>query len=88
MAMREAETPQAERIYVRLLNEGTEVWRPTMGRPVSPGTFEVLATSDFETASEEWEFAPGTHVLCTWPRLSDGPALVAVRPAPATDREE
>jgi hypothetical protein len=80
--------PESERIFVRLLNEGTDVWRPTVGRPIGAGTFEVLPTADYDVQSEEWEFVPGTLVLCRWHRFSDGPALAAMRPAPVKDREE
>lgn len=79
---------KTERIYVRLLNEGTDVWRPTTGRPIGAGTFEVLPTSDYDAESEEWEFVPGSLVQCRWHRFSDGPALAAMRPAPERDREE
>lgn len=82
------QTPESERIFVRLLNEGKDVWRPTMGRPAGAWTYEVLPTSDYDAESEEWEFVPGTLVLCRWHNFNDGPALAAMRPAPVTDREE
>lgn len=72
-----------ETIYVRLLDEGTNVWRPTQGRKVGLMTYEVLATSDYDPQGEQWEFAPGRIVKCGWQPKSGGPALIATEPAVA-----
>ncbi len=52
------------KIYVRLLDEGTEVLRPTFGKPIGNDTFELLPTSDYDPRDEKWEFAPGSIVKC------------------------
>jgi len=49
-------------IYIPLLNEGTDVLRPTLGRVLDPDVVEVLATPNYDSADEEWEFPPGTRV--------------------------
>lgn len=51
-----------ETIYVRLLNEGTEVRRPTKGRSLADGVYEILPTLDYDASGEEWEFPPGSRV--------------------------
>ena len=51
-------------VYVRLLNEGTLVLRPT--RAISCGTdmYQLLPTMNYDPDDEEWEFVPGTTVRC------------------------
>jgi hypothetical protein len=51
-------------LYIRLLNEGVDVVRPTTGIVVGPDTIQVLPTPDYDPADEEWEFPPGTKVRC------------------------
>jgi hypothetical protein len=63
-----------ETIYVALLNEGVDVWRPVAAEP--EGSACRLVGSMPET--EEWVFPPGSLVRCEQRELSDGPALVAV----------
>jgi hypothetical protein len=49
-------------LYIPLLNEGTDVVRPTTGIVLEPGVARVLATHDYDPTSEEWEFPPGSTV--------------------------
>ena len=51
-------------IYVPLLNEGTDVLRPTKGLVIRPNIVQVVATADYDPAIEEWEFPPGSTVRC------------------------
>jgi len=53
-------------IYVALLDEGTDCWRPTMGEPVGEGTYKLLPTPNYDPEDETWEFLPGTIVRCEW----------------------
>jgi hypothetical protein len=57
---------RAERIllYVPLLNEGTDVLRPTTGVFVGPDLVRVEPMEDYDPESEEWEFLPGREVRC------------------------
>lgn len=66
-------------VYVRLLDEGTDVWRPTTAREVGSATYELLPTSDYVPSDETWEFQPGTTVRCEWRDLSGGRCLAALR---------
>jgi hypothetical protein len=49
-------------VYVRLLNEGTEVFRPTRALDMGCGLFKILATPDYDPEDEEWEFLPNATV--------------------------
>ena len=51
-------------LYVPLLNEGTDVLRPTSGVFVSPDVVRVQAPDDYDPEVEEWEFPPVTEVRC------------------------
>ena len=66
---------------MRLLDEGTDVWRPTQGRRVGPMTFEVMPTPDYSAECQEWEFAPDRVVVCRWEAKSGGRTSIACGPA-------
>jgi hypothetical protein len=51
-------------IYIRLLNEGTDVWRPTLGEKIEDNVYKILPKDDYDPELEEWEFIPGTIVKC------------------------
>jgi hypothetical protein len=71
-------------VYVRLLNEGTDVSRPTEALDLGNGLFELLPTSDYDPENETWEFPPGSLVLCEKHIGSIGEYLLAsglVRPS-------
>lgn len=65
-------------IYVALLDEGTDVWRPVRARHISQDVF-LIADQPYDPATETWQFEPGTEVICKPRKLSDGVFLVAVR---------
>ena len=52
-------------LYIPLLNEGTDVLRPTSGVVLGPDIVQVEPTADFDPELEEWEFPPGSQVRCT-----------------------
>lgn len=51
-------------VYVELLGEGTEVWRPARAKMTSAPNFYQLLPFDAGAAEEEWKFSPGTSVRC------------------------
>ncbi len=63
-------------IYVYLLDEGTDVWRPVDADQASPGYFRITSLKD--DPDETWQFATGELVRCEMRRLSEGECLVAV----------
>lgn len=50
------------KIFVRLLDEGTEVFRPTQAIENDDGTFTLVPSVDYDTEDESWEFPPGSIV--------------------------
>lgn len=64
-------------LYIPLLNEGVDVWRPTRGVVLGPDTIQVLATDDYDPTTEEWAFPPGSTVRCVKEMKSGGEVLVA-----------
>ncbi len=56
-------------IYVSLLNEGTDCWRPVTAEHVSEDLFRI---ADSQPEDEEWQFKPGQVVLCQPHTFQDG----------------
>lgn len=48
-------------IYMPLVGEGTDCWRPVRARKISEDIFEVV---DAIGAGESWAFAPGSRLKC------------------------
>jgi hypothetical protein len=68
---------ETEKVFVALLNEGTEVWRPVPAAHIR-GTVYKLGGSVPE--DEEWQFLPGQFVECENKTFSGGTTvLVAIR---------
>jgi hypothetical protein len=63
-------------IYVELLGEGVDVWRPVEATIEADGTFRL---PDQAPTDEAWRFPPGSVVWCQRKMLSGGEALVASR---------
>jgi hypothetical protein len=58
-------------IYVALLDEGVDVWRPV--EAVYEGDNRYRITSpDPDPENEQWEFASGTRVCCKPRTFQDG----------------
>ena len=66
-------------LFVPLLNEGTDVVRPTQGHCLGNNEVEVLATLDYDPDVEEWKFPPGTKVACETETRAGRKLLVAQR---------
>lgn len=78
--------PQTETIYVALLNEAAEAWRPVVAARRSGGRYEILSRND-DPDDEQWQFPPGSLVRCEERSLPQGRFLVAVEAsAPLTPR--
>jgi hypothetical protein len=56
---------RSDRVYIPLIDEGTEVMRPTFGVSLGGGTYRVLATPAYDPDDEHWKFPPGSVVRCT-----------------------
>lgn len=62
-------------IYMPLLNQGTEKWRPVEGMRIAELGYMVTEPAPTD---EEWAFQPGHILRCEERQSSDGPRLVAV----------
>jgi hypothetical protein len=68
------------KLFVYLLEEGTDVWRPTEAVSVGDGLFKILPTPEYDPEDEVWEFPPGSIVRCEKRRNDSGEYIVAVKP--------
>lgn len=64
-------------IFIPLLNEGTDVVRPTQGVVLEEDSFQVLATPNYNPNDEQWQFPPGSKVRCVKEIRSGREVLVA-----------
>lgn len=52
-------------IYIKLLNEDVFVMRPTLEEKMGKDNiYKVLPTPNYDPEDEEWEFPPGSIVMC------------------------
>jgi hypothetical protein len=65
-------------IYVTLLDEGTECFRPTQAVILGDGLFKLMPTANYDPDDEHWEFLPGSIVRAKEVRNADGMYLLAV----------
>lgn len=63
-------------IYVPLLDEGVEVWRPVEARRVSADTYLILDQA-YDRDLETWAFEPGIVVKCQARKQNGREILVA-----------
>lgn len=57
-------------IFVALMNEGTDVWRPVAAERLSEHRFLIVEAC--ETDDEVWQFPPGSVVRCELREFSGG----------------
>ena len=68
---------QAE-IYVKLEDEGVDVWRPVRAEHIEGDTYRILP-QPYDRDTERWAFEPGSAVVCEFVDDEDGRFLAAVR---------
>ena len=61
-------------IYIELLDEGTDCWRPVAAERLSDDAYRIV---DAMPEDETWRFQPGEVVRCKPREFSDGAALTA-----------
>jgi hypothetical protein len=72
-------------IYVKLLHEGVDAWRPVQAINEGNNTFVILPNADiYNPNDEEWQFSPGQTVKVRQEQHSDGTVWVAytLHPSP------
>ena len=68
--------PESHTVYVYLLDEGVDVWRPVTADNLGSGRYRLRGPVPED---ESWQFQPGEVVCCEQRQLSGGIALVAVK---------
>jgi len=72
---------QTKTIYVPMLNEGTDVWKPVMAQPISSATYRIVS-EPLDPEDEEWAYRAGQEVAVEEHVFQDGNrGLVAVAKA-------
>ncbi len=66
-------------IYIKLLEEGTKVYRPVPAIEVKKNVYEIKGDNIYDPEDEIWEFKPGVHVVAEERELDGELVLVAVR---------
>ncbi len=69
----------ADQIYVALLDEGTDVWRPVPAWKVGSDRYVLLRPDDYDPQLEQWEFPPGSVVAAEPRTTPTGEIIAAVR---------
>ncbi|HEX5467316.1 MAG TPA: hypothetical protein VFW92_11645 [Candidatus Limnocylindrales bacterium] len=65
-------------IFVRLIDEAVEVWRPVEAVHLDGNVYQI-AEQPYDRSIEKWEFEPGDEVICMPRESPEGRILVAVR---------
>ena len=65
------EARELDTVYVALLNEGTDVWRPVEARSLGRNLFRLIGV-DEEVSDESWQFPIGAVVRCETKVFDDG----------------
>jgi hypothetical protein len=65
---------------VRVLNDGTEVFRSTRALKLGGGLFKLVASPGYDPADERWEHLPGATVRVELHHGVTGDFPIAVRP--------
>ena len=68
---------ERETIYVYLMDEGTDVWRPVDALPLGNNLFRILSHNTSE-GHENWQFQTDAVIRAEYKDLSGGKVLVAV----------
>ena len=66
-----------ELVYVCILDERTDVWRPVPSEHLGGSQYR-LGDVPARDGDEVWEFAPGSIVVAEQRRLSGGLCMVAI----------
>lgn len=65
-------------IFVSLLGEGVDVWRPVSAEPRGENVYLILE-QPYDPDRERWQFEPGDLVTCGFVDAADGQILAAMR---------
>ena len=65
-------------IYMPLLDEGVDVWKPVDAEHLHDNVYRILKQPHDQTI-ETWKFEPGDVVICEMVKASDSLILAATR---------
>jgi hypothetical protein len=65
-------------IFVRLLDENVDVWRPVEAEEIAADRFRIV-DQPYDRCTERWEFEPGDEVMCDLVASDDGHFLAATK---------
>jgi hypothetical protein len=71
---------EVREIFVRLLNEGVDAWRPIQAECVH-GNVYTISDQRYNREIETWQFGPGEKVVCELIESSEGQILAATKHA-------
>ncbi len=66
-------------VYVKLLDEGTESYRPVPAEKIHESVYKIQGFDLYDAEDETWEFKPGSLVSVVEKTLSGAVVLVAVQ---------
>jgi hypothetical protein len=67
-------------IFVRLLDERVDVWRPVQAEHLRESTYKIIE-QQYDRKDERWQFEPGDEVVGELIDTSEGQILAATRRA-------
>jgi hypothetical protein len=67
-------------IFVRLLDENVDVWRPVEAERITAIRFRIVEQA-YDRGTERWEFEPGDEVMCELVGSDDEAFLAATKRA-------
>ncbi len=68
----------AEEIYVYLLDESVDVWRPVRAEHLGGDLYRIVS-QPYDPEIESWQFEPGDSVVCGLIESSAGRILAATK---------
>ena len=71
---------RAVQVFVRLLDEGVDVWRPVRAEHLGGSVYRI-ASQPYDREVESWQFEPGDEVLCEPIESNEGRILAAAKKA-------
>jgi hypothetical protein len=71
---------ERDTIYVALLDEGIDVWRPVEAQKLSRDRY-LIVDQAYDPGIERWEFEPGSVVRCRKEKRDGRSILVATEAA-------
>ena len=66
-----AKLKRTQTIYIRLLDEGVDVWRPVRAETLRGERYRIISENT-DPEDEKWEFKTGDVVHCVEKELMDG----------------